>query len=217
MKWGGQLVAGGAIYWLAAAICCGQSNSSAQPPEPAGLAEQPARPVTGIAPLTMGERAKYALNRSFSPTTLGAAVFTSGFQTWRGNPEAWGQDWEGYIQRFGMRMGRSVLASSIEFGVGAALGTDPRYRRLGKGSVGTRMKYAVGASFYHHDVRGGRVPAISRFAGIAGANIISNYWMPDPDNKKIDVVRRCGQQVGWHVGWTVLKEFLPDIKRKLRR
>jgi hypothetical protein len=146
---------------------------------------------------------------------LGA--LTSGIQTWRGQPEAWGRDWEGFGQRFGMRMSRSILGNGIDFGIGAALGTDPRYRPRGHGTFGERFKYALGASFYHYDRQGGRVPAVSRFAGIIGSNIIVNNWMPPGDNRKIDVARRCGQQVGWQVGWTLLKEFLPDIKRKLGR
>jgi hypothetical protein len=114
-------------------------------------------------------------------------------------------------------MGRSVVGTGIEFGVSAALNTDPRYRRLGHGSFGTRLKHALGASFYHHDSKGNRVPAIARFAGIAGSNIITNHWMPPGDDRGVDVARRCGQQLGWHVGWTILREFTPDIRRKLGR
>ncbi|HZO51156.1 MAG TPA: hypothetical protein VFB63_00495 [Bryobacteraceae bacterium] len=157
------------------------------------------------------------MHRSFGPGSIGLGLASSGFQTWRGRPEAWGKDWEGFVQRFGMRMSRSVVGNGIDFGVGMALGTDPRYRRLGHGGFGVRFKYALRASFYHYDSQGHRVPAFSRFAGIAGANIITNHWMPPGDDEKIDVLRRSGQQLGWHVGWTLLREFLPDIKRKLGR
>ncbi|MEP7361938.1 MAG: hypothetical protein ABI972_01675 [Acidobacteriota bacterium] len=163
----------------------------------------------------MGARAKYALNRSFGPASIGLGVVTSGLQTWRGRPEAWGRDWEGFAQRFGMRMSRSAVGNGIDFGVGAALGTDPRYRPLGHGTFGARFKYALGASFYHYDSHGNRVPAISRFAGIAGANILTNHWSAPGDDRKIDVVWRSGQQLGWQVGWTLLREFIPDIRRKL--
>lgn len=203
-----------AVICAVLAPCFAQS---AQPPDPPPITSPHDLPPTGIAPLTTGARAKYAVRRALGPESIGLGILTSGIQTWRGRPEQWGRDWEGFAQRFGMRMSRSIVSNSIDFGVGAALGTDPRYRRLGKGRFGTRLKHAMRASFYHHDSNGRRVPAISRFSGIAGSNIIMNRWMPEGDNTKLDVARRCGQQVGWHIGWTVLREFLPDIKRKLGR
>jgi len=202
---------------LAACACWGQSETPASPSEPVPLIAPDETPTAAIAPFTMNDRFRYAWRRSFAPENFALGMFTSGIQTWRGRPEEWGRDWEGYAQRFGMRMSRSILGNGIDFGVGAALGTDPRYRRLGSGGFGARLKHALGASFYHHDSGGRRVPAVSRFAGIAGSNIISNHWMPPGDNRKIDVLRRSGQQVAWHIGWTVFREFAPDLKRKLRR
>lgn len=202
----------GALALLGPA-CWGQDSSAA----PVPLVTPQSPPLPAIAPLTVVERAQYNLRRAVGPESIGLGSLTSGIQTWRRRPEAWDRTWEGFGQRFGMRMTRSILSNGIDFGVGAALGTDPRYRPKGQGSFGSRVKYALGASFYHYDRSGRRVPALSRFAGIAGSNIISNQWMPEGDNTKWDVARRSGQQVGWNIGWNVLKEFLPDIKRKLGR
>jgi hypothetical protein len=198
---------------LAAPACWGQDSASA----PAALVTPKPVSPPAIAPLTVGERAQFNIRRAVGPESIVFGTLTSGIQTWRGRPEAWDRTWEGFGQRFGMRMTRSILSNSIDFSVGSALGTDPRYRPKGQGSFGSRLKYALGASFYHYDRSGHRVPALSRFAGIAGSNIISNQWAPEGDNTKLDVMRRCGQQVGWHIGWNVLKEFLPDIKHKLGR
>lgn len=212
---------GASAFGLLALPCLAQPPSAAHEavPDlaaPAPLAA-PRDPLPAIAPLTVRARARYTARRAFSPENFALGIFTSGIQTWRDRPEAWGRDWEGFAQRFGMRMSRSFLSNGIEFGVGAAIGTDPRYRRLGQGSFGSRVKYALGGSFYHYDTQGRRVPAFSRFAGIAGSNIIVNHWMPPGDDRKQDILRRCGQQVAWHVGWNVFREFLPDIKRKLGR
>ena len=203
---------------LGIGVCLGQTSPTVPAPEPpAVLVPTGAAPPPAIAPLTIGLRAKSSLRRALGPESFGLGILTSGIQTWRGRPEAWGSDWEGFAQRFGMRMSRSVLSNGIDFGLGAALGTDPRYRRLGRGGFGGRLKYAFKASFYHYDSEGRRVPAVSRFAGIVGSNVIVNHWMPPGDNLKSDVARRCGQQVAWHIGWNVFREFLPDIKRKLGR
>lgn len=190
-------------------------QQAADSPAPLVAPQNP--PPPAITPLTVGERAQYNLRRAVGPESIGLGALTSGIQTWRRRPEAWDRTWEGFGQRFGMRMTRSILSNGIDFTVGAALGTDPRYRPKGQGTFGSRVKHALGASFYHYDRGGHRVPALSRFAGIAGSNIISNQWMPEGDNTKWDVLRRSGQQVGWHIGWNVLKEFLPDIKHKLGR
>ncbi len=212
---------GASAFGLLALPCLAQPA-----PDPAISASDPAAatpvvalhdPAPAIAPLTLRARARYTADRAFSPENFALGIFTSGIQTWRDRPEAWGRDWEGFAQRFGMRMSRSFLSNGIEFGVGAAIGADPRYRRLGRGSVGSRVRYALGGSFYHYDAQGRRVPALSRFAGIAGSNIIVNHWMPPGDDRKQDILRRCGQQVAWHIGWNVFREFLPDIKRKLGR
>lgn len=205
--------------------CCDQESSgeaapitSAQPPQTPPVPQAAPIPQTGpaILPLTAGKRAKYHIRRALGPESFAGNAFSSGLQTWRGRPEGWGQDAEGFMQRFGMRASRAVIGNGITFGVGELMKDDPRYRPSGRKGWG-RLSYAVTRSVVHHDRQGRPIPAYSRFAGVVGANVITRSWFPPGDDRWSDVGWRCAGQMGWGVAWNILREFTPDIKRKLGR
>ena len=177
----------------------------------------PAQQAPAIAPLTVRDRGKYHLKRAFGPEALATSAVNASVQTWRGRPEGWGQDAEGFAQRFGMRMSRSILSNSIMFGIGAATKDDPRYRRSGRTGAFPRIGYAITRSFLHHDQHGKAIPAYSRFAGVIGSNVLTRTWYPPGDDRWDDTARRSAFQLGSGVIWNILREFKPDILRKLGR
>jgi hypothetical protein len=61
------------------------------------------------------------------------------------------------------------------------------------------------------------MPAYSRYAGTVAANVLTKDYFPAGDDRWRDVARRTGFQYGWHIGWTVLREFAPDLRKKLGR
>ena len=107
---------GASAFGLLALPCLAQPA-----PDPAVSASDPAAatpvvalhdPAPAIAPLTLRARARYTAVRAFSPENFALGIFTSGIQTWRDRPEAWGRDWEGFAQRFGSTL-EQVYGKSI--------------------------------------------------------------------------------------------------------
>jgi hypothetical protein len=60
------------------------------------------------------------------------------------------------------------------------------------------------------------MPAISRLAGVYGAAFVANAWEPPSENGATDALKRGSTALLSSVGWHVLKEFWPDVRRVFR-
>jgi len=93
---------------------------------------------------------------------------------------------------------------------------DPRYFRKGTGSGFARLGYAVGQIFLTHGDSGAMQFNYSEIAGNATAVAISNAYYPDNRNVGSNL-SRFGSQIGVDMASNVLKEFWPDLRKKLSR
>jgi hypothetical protein len=91
---------------------------------------------------------------------------------------------------------------------------DPRYFRRATGPKLTRVGYALTRVLVTHKDSGGTRFNYSEWIGNASAVVISNSYYPDNRNV-LGNVEKLLEQVGTDAGSQVLKEFWPDIKRKL--
>jgi hypothetical protein len=89
---------------------------------------------------------------------------------------------------------------------------DPRYFRKGSGSGWSRFRYAVGKTFWTHRDSGGMQFNYSEIVGNSVAVAISNaYYAGNRTAAKL------GLQVGIDTAANILKEFWPDVQRKIHR
>jgi hypothetical protein len=96
----------------------------------------------------------------------------------------------------------------------AFLHEDPRYFRRGTGSKWGRTWYAATRVLVTHTDTGSLRFNYSEVLGNAAAVAISNSYYPD--NRTVGAnVEKLGQQIGIDAISQVLKEFWPDVKRKL--
>ena len=91
---------------------------------------------------------------------------------------------------------------------------DPRYFRRGKGSALSRLGYAVGQIFWTHTDSGGTQFNYSEVFGNATAVAISNAYYPDNRDAESNATR-LGVQLGLDAAGNILKEFWPDVSRKV--
>jgi hypothetical protein len=154
-------------------------------------------------------------------------------QASNGEP-AFGQGWKAYAKRYGTTAGDSMVEN---FMVGAVfpsiLRQDPRYYQSGQGSFFRRMGYAVSRIVVTRtdSVRGQF--NYSEIFGAATAAAISAYtyhpssaYISTPSNPHVfvasdrtfsDVVNTLRTQVGLDTITIVVKEFWPDIHRKISK
>ncbi|HZR25008.1 MAG TPA: hypothetical protein VFA59_15550 [Vicinamibacterales bacterium] len=143
---------------------------------------------------------------------LGAA-----WQTGFNQPEEWGRTWSGFGKRYLQREADVAISNSIEAGAGALWGEDPRYKRLGRGRIGERAKYAIKTAFLAPRRDGHLAPAWGRVAGNTINNIIENTWLPPSATTPAQTIVRSGLGFVTRMGGNAWEEFWPDVARLLHR
>lgn len=93
---------------------------------------------------------------------------------------------------------------------------DPRYFRKAVGSGKSRLAYALGQIFWTHKDSGGTRFNFSEIAGNATSVVISNAYYAENRNTT-EAVQKFGTQLGVDMAANILREFWPDVNRKLGR
>jgi hypothetical protein len=183
---------------------CGQQDQYSLPNAPSTL-----RPAATLTPLTFGERSSIYAHAIARPYTIVGPAFGAAIGQWENEPPEWGQGARGYGRRIASGMGRHLISETIRFGLAAADGEDPRYRRSQETGVWNRARHAIVETFTSETASGTRIPAYSRFAGIYGAAFIANVWYPDSRNTPGYALRRGSTALGSSLGFHLFEEFIP--------
>jgi hypothetical protein len=204
--------------------------ASASAPEVKPIIEQapPDKRVFGVLPnyRTANETAVYtpittkqkfiiASKDSFDYplVALGAAIAGLG-QLTNENP-SFGQGAAGFARRFGTSYADQAIGNMMTEAIFPSfLHEDPRYFRRGTGSNWSRTWYAATRVFVTHTDSGGVRFNYSEVLGNATGVAISNAYYPD-NRRVLANVDKLGQQIAIDAVSQVLKEFWPDIKRRL--
>lgn len=94
---------------------------------------------------------------------------------------------------------------------------DSRYYRRGTGRVWSRLGYAASRSVVTRSRAGGATVNVAELAGTAAAASLSNLYYLAPERTTGATMTRWGMQVMWDTVANELKEFWPDVRRKLRK
>jgi hypothetical protein len=173
--------------------------------------------LKNFKPLSAGQKFKLAAKDSFDPGTVAFSAILAGTSYLANDNPSFGHGAAGYGRYFGTTYADAVIG---DFMTGAIypvmLHQDPRYFRRGTGSAWSRAGWAVGqivrtrsdsnhAQFNYSEVLGNATAA-----GIANA-----YY---PDNRSAGATAsRLGIQLGIDAAGNLLKEFWPDLDRRLSR
>jgi hypothetical protein len=170
-----------------------------------------------VPPLTPRGKFAIAWHDSTDPGIFVHSALIAGIsQATNGNP-SFGQGTEGYVKRYAATYADFAIQNVWTEGIfPTLLHQDPRYFRRGKGSVGSRMRYAITRLFITRTDSGKHQFNYSEVVGAAVSVGISNAYYSDGRNVE-DNLGRYGIQFAFDGGSNILKEFWPDIKRKLPR
>ena len=185
-----------------------------------------------VRPLTTGQKYKVVAQGSFDPIQLVWYGALSGLSQAENSEPGFGQGWAAYGKRFGAYAADGTIEN---FFVGAILPSmlhqDPRYFQSGHGSFFARSGYAVSRIFVTRTDSGHHQFNYSEIVGSAMASAISTYsYHPHPgytpgqttpyiasDRTLKNTASVWGSQVGYDTITLVVKEFWPDIRRKLKK
>jgi hypothetical protein len=168
-------------------------------------------------PLTTREKFKIATQDSFDRGTVALAAAFGGEGQLTNANRSFGQGTAGFARYFGAAYGDFVIGDYMTEAVfPTLLHQDPRYFRRGTGSGWSRLGYAMGRIFWTHRDSGGMQFNYSEVIGNSTAVAISNAYYAN-NRTASDATSRLGIQLGIDMASNVLKEFWPDLERKLRR
>jgi hypothetical protein len=165
--------------------------------------------------LTPRQKFAIASEDSFDyPLVLLAGAF-AGLGQLTGQQPSFGQGLKGYAHRLVTNYADQAMGNMLTEGVyPVLLHEDPRYFRRGTGSIASRTGYALTRVIVTHKDSGGSRFNYSEWLGNATTVAISNAYYPD-SRTFADNGTKLLMQVGTDAVSQVLKEFWPDIRRKM--
>jgi hypothetical protein len=165
--------------------------------------------------LSNREKLSIATRDSFDYPLVALAAALAGIGQWANSNPSFGQGMKGYGHRWITSYADQAIGNMFTEGFYPVLfHEDPRYFRREKGSTWSRLGYALSRTFVTYKDRGGQGVNYSELLGSATVVAIANSYYPDSRTVGGNA-SRLGQQLGTDAASFVLKEFWPDIRRKV--
>jgi hypothetical protein len=172
-----------------------------------------------VPPLTAGQKFKVVTRGSFDYIQIPWYGFLAGVSQAEDSEPGYGQGAVGYGKRFAAYFADGTIENYL---TGAVLPTvlhqDPRFFQSSKGGFGHRTGYAISRIFVTRTDSGSQQFNYSEIVGSALSAGISTYsYHPRGDRNLLNTASVWGTQVGYDTITIVVKEFWPDIRRKLQK
>ena len=174
--------------------------------------------IVNYQPASGRDRAKWFVVSTAGPLSLLAGgPISAGFGTAINRPKEYVPHWEGFGERYGMRLTGVSTGNAIEASLGALWGEDPRYFPSPRRGFGTRVKYVIRTTFVAPHRDGTWHPAYARYVGNVGNNFLSNTWRVDSENGVGNALVRCVFGVVGRMSGNAFAEFWPDVRKRVWR
>lgn len=169
-----------------------------------------------LPPLTTHEKFSLATAGVFDPFTVPFVGFLAAVDQANDSPKSWGQGWGAYGERFGEEFGDNGIGTYMTVAVfPTILREDPRYYEMKKGRFTRRVAYSVSRLFVTFTDSGNVSFNYSEIIGNAAATAASNIYHPVEDRTVSRNLGTWGMLIMWDGASNELKEFWPDIRRKV--
>jgi hypothetical protein len=211
------------FVFLLAALGCPATFAQSEKPDtpqvkPQGPPAQNTKPLSPYAPyepISGRERVRWAVRGTIGGKSLAEGVFSSGLSTATNSPSEYGPHWDGFGKRYGIRLTGVATSNTMEAGLGAIWGEDPRYVRSDAPAFKQRIGHVLLLTFTARNRQGDLKPAYARYIAIPGSNFLSNTWRAESVAQSNDAWRRSGYGVLGRLASNAFSEFWPDVKRKV--
>src|SRR5580704_13886492 len=130
-------------------------------------------------PITARQRAQWAISYTVGPQAILGEAFVAGLGTWRDKPAEFGSHWDGFGKRAGADLSEAAVSHTMEAGLGAIWGEDPRYYRDAGAPMKNRLGHVLKMTFLARNRDGALMPAYARFIAIPSSSALANTWRPE--------------------------------------
>jgi hypothetical protein len=167
--------------------------------------------------LDAGEKFKLFLDDTLDPVNFVSAAWEAGIDQAENTDPTFGQGAAGYGKRYSAELADNATGSF--FGIflyPAIFHQDPRYYRLGHGSVEDRIAHALRHRFVAVSDSGKRVINYPEWFSVVSTKLVSNLYHPGNPRGFGPTAERVGFSVANDMAWDVLREFWPEIAHKFK-
>jgi hypothetical protein len=157
------------------------------------------------------------LQDTLEPVTFVGAAYDAGLSQAQDDDHSFGQGAAGYGKRYGAALTDQVSDGFFNtFLYPTVFREDPRYYRQLEGSTRMRMGHAISHVFVAQNDSGRKMVNFSEWFGRSSSVALSNLYHPGNRRGFEPSAVRVSLGVGSDIGFDVLREFWPEIVRKLK-
>jgi hypothetical protein len=173
--------------------------------------------VTQLPPLTARQKFHVTVRSSFDFVEYPWYGTLAGISQAQNSERGFGQGMAGYAKRYAAMFADGTIENFMTSAVlPSLLKEDPRFYQSYSGTFWRRTGYAVSRIFVTRTDSGHERFNFSEIVGSALSAGISTYsYHPREDRNLANTVSVWGTQVGYDTLTIVVKEFWPDLRRKL--
>lgn len=163
-------------------------------------------------PLTPGGKFHLFVKSAFDPVQFGVVGLQAAISQSQDEFPEYGQGAAGYGKRYGASFADQVSSGFFaNYLYPVLFKEDPRYFRLGAGSVKHRIGYSLVQEFVCHTDKGGRSFSYENVLGAFTAGGVSNAYYPAAERGFGLTMSRSAIAIGYGSLGGLVSEFYPDI------
>lgn len=169
-------------------------------------------------PITPEERWRWLIHSTVGwESLLVAGPINAGFGTAVDRPKEYGPHWDGFAERYGVRLLQVPANNAIESGLGSVWGEDPRYFRAAGQPFKQRVMNVFDLTVRAYRSDGQRHIAYARLSAEVGSNFLANTWLPPSQSDAQSAMWRSLTGLGSRAAGNAMREFMPDLLHLLHR
>jgi hypothetical protein len=174
--------------------------------------------ATRVSAITTKATFRIAALNSFDPYVFPFVGAITAFAQLENQENSLGRGPGAYVERYATSFADGSISSFLTSAIiPTLLKQDPRYFELREGRAWHRALYAATRTVITKSRSGEAQFNLSGIGGNAIAAAVSNLYYPSEGRSAAQTLTRWGTQVMWDAVSNELKEFWPDIRRKVRR
>jgi len=175
------------------------------------------KPDTLLCSRETKEKFTLFLHDTFEPISFVSAGFNAGMDQAEDRDPGLGLGAAGYGRRFGIDFAAETTWRFLkDFAYPTIFSEDPRYYRLGRGGRGKRLLHAAAHSLVAFRDNGNHMFNLTEWLGTMSAAALENTYHPGDDHTLGSIMKQTAYSVSVDVGLDVLREFWPEVARKLK-
>jgi hypothetical protein len=171
-----------------------------------------------VPPLTTGQKYHEAIRESFDYVDYAWYGFLAELSQANNGDAGYGRGTKGYIKRYSAEFADGTIENIFTSAVfPVLLHEDPRYYQMGTGGGLRRMGYSISRTVVTRTDDGHERFNYSEILGSGLAAVLSNAYHASGDRGVALTMSSWWGLVAYDTGQTVVREFWPDIHRKISK